>query len=244
MTTINKTWTNNLLSNSSPGSQIDDQVNFLAAAYQERAQNGGHYIPNSNAVTSGIHACSTSNYGASATTAEFVIYGSDLATKKLRVKDASITSNVDLTVNGNLTVTGSLSVNGQSPVGTTYHFWGPLTFATPSTAAWAATLTQEYWPHDRTGTVRRLAAFTQSGTALKTGQSITVTVSKKKSFGTGATSTIGTVTLSAGSSKATTTAVSAATFDTSGNLIIVSYSASMSGTTNVSDTLVCAVTVS
>ncbi len=111
---ISKTWHNDWLTNSSLVSSIDDEVDNLSIAIQERAQNGGQYWPSSNAAMSGCNVIQSGNYVAN----EWSVYKSDLATKAFTLTDSKNTLNQatdivgDASITGNATIGGNLSVTG------------------------------------------------------------------------------------------------------------------------------------
>jgi hypothetical protein len=105
---ITKTWTNNWLSDSSVGSSIDDQVNNLSTAIQEREQNGGRYWPLSNDSKSGINTISSSNFVSN----EWAVYKTDLTSKALVLTDSAFTVNATTSLGSTLSVVGDTTLTG------------------------------------------------------------------------------------------------------------------------------------
>lgn len=105
---ITVTWTNAWLSNSSVANTIDDQMNALSTAIQERSQNGGRYWPSSNDAKSGINVVSSSNY----VTGEWSVYESDLTTKAMTLTDTTATIGSATTLSSTLAVTGASTFTG------------------------------------------------------------------------------------------------------------------------------------
>lgn len=105
---ITKTWTNIWLSDASIASTIDDQVNNLSTAIQERQQNSGQYWPSSNDSKSGINVVQSSNFVSN----EWSVYESDLVSKALTLTDSTATVLSPTTLSSTLTVTGTSTFTG------------------------------------------------------------------------------------------------------------------------------------
>lgn len=104
--TITQSWTNNLLSDSSVASTIDDQVNQLATAVQERLKNMGAYIPNSSNAASGVLFADAQNWNGEAAVYIFDTTGStapDTSDPIVRFRDAEITAYRDILFNSTST---------------------------------------------------------------------------------------------------------------------------------------------
>lgn len=114
---LTQTWTNSWLSDSSSGNTIDDKMNDLSEAIDERMDVAGLYWPATNDDECGVPYLGDNTYVAN----QFGIYnhdGSDapdttdllfkLTGTALEIGNSSVPTTVNTTINGDLTLTGDL----------------------------------------------------------------------------------------------------------------------------------------